>query len=380
LFLFARQDQDGSVLWDQGLRSSLRWAAVLVLLTQCSQVALGLRTASGSPCASLCSPSNDTAPSEIVCEDYQFRETAVGRKFQSCISCELNSTYVDSASDESDLEWALYNLRYGFSSCVYGYPEKVGNVSSPCPVACNDVITALEYDLTNPSGDNFDTWCGTTSFADNAITKCEACYNQTYGQSNSQVYLSNCAFSSFLMCHPNGGRFPNYPDSHLFRVDAPFFHRQPHLPYCEGRVRLGETRLIIALPILGFVVLLCVLAISCFFFIRARRKKIRKMRQPGHLHAGWNHPGSGAPQWATEYPAQAQGMYGPAVYYPEPMNGVVFVDADGRPQEVGYAKVMEPVVMSQSPEEKASQTHPTDDVPPPAEQQHPNNGKMKQVD
>ncbi|KKK17445.1 hypothetical protein ARAM_001070 [Aspergillus rambellii] len=310
-------------------------------------VALGLRTASGSPCASLCSPSNDTAPSEIVCEDYQFRETAVGRKFQSCISCELNSTYVDSASDESDLEWALYNLRYGFSSCVYGYPEKVGNVSSPCPVACNDVITALEYDLTNPSGDNFDT----------------------------------CRIVKYICrTHPNGGRFPNYPDSHLFRVDAPFFHRQPHLPYCEGRVRLGETRLIIALPILGFVVLLCVLAISCFFFIRARRKKIRKMRQPGHLHAGWNHPGSGAPQWATEYPAQAQGMYGPAVYYPEPMNGVVFVDADGRPQEVGYAKVMEPVVMSQSPEEKASQTHPTDDVPPPAEPQRPNNGKMKQVD
>ncbi|PTU24066.1 hypothetical protein P175DRAFT_0505792 [Aspergillus ochraceoroseus IBT 24754] len=359
---------------DQGLRSSLRWAAVLVLLTQCSQVALGLRTASGSPCASLCSPSNDTAPSEIVCEDYQFRETAVGRKFQSCISCELNSTYVDSASDESDLEWALYNLRYGFSSCVYGYPEKVGNVSSPCPVACNDVITALEYDLTNPSGDNFDTWCGTTSFADNAITKCEACYNQTYGQSNSQVYLSNFLEALRYNCHfstPTGEDFPITPTRIFSESMLPSSTVNLTSPTAKGGLGSAKLALIIALPILGFVVLLCVLAISCFFFIRARRKKIRKMRQPGHLHAGWNHPGSGAPQWATEYPAQAQGMYGPAVYYPEPMNGVVFVDADGRPQEVGYAK---------SPEEKASQTHPTDDVPPPAEQQHPNNGKMKQVD
>lgn len=160
--------------------------------------------------------------------------------------------------------------------------------------------------------------------------------------------------------------------------------------------------LIIAMPILGFVILLCLLALGCFFFIRSRRKKARRLRQSGHLHARWNDTGISTPQWAMEhpYPAQAQGMQGMyppqnAMYSPQAMytssqpeyvpgsgpgSGFGFVDNDGRGHEVGFSKTVEPVITSPSttysPEEKGSQTHlhQTYFPPPPLV----NSGKGKQ--
>lgn len=92
-----------------------------------------------------------------------------------------------------------------------------------------------------------------------------------------------------------------------------------------------------------------------------------------------------------EYPAQAQGMYGPAVYSPQPHHGYAqspgfgfgFIDNDGRSQEVGYSKVVEPVIASPStaysPEEKVPQAQ----VQPYQQQTYfqqtpPNNGKRRQ--
>jgi hypothetical protein len=82
------------------------------------------------------------------------------------------------------------NLRYAFSTCVYGFPESVANLSTPCTVSCQPLDSALEYDLANPSGVNFDTWCGASSFADNLISQCEFCFNLT----QTEVYMANCVF------------------------------------------------------------------------------------------------------------------------------------------------------------------------------------------
>ena len=90
------------------------------------------------------------------------------------------------------------NLRYTFTSCVYGYPKSVSNISTQCTVNCQPLDRALEFDLTDPGANNFYTWCGTSSFADNGITKCEKCYNftliQTQDPTNgqSQVFMANC--------------------------------------------------------------------------------------------------------------------------------------------------------------------------------------------
>ncbi|KAL4782463.1 hypothetical protein BJX76DRAFT_290349 [Aspergillus varians] len=361
-----------------------RWV-VLVLL---GQLAFSLRTTPGSPCASTCSPTNDTLPSEIVCLDSDYASTDAGRKFQGCVECQLQSTFVDDVSRQSDIEWGLYNLRFAFSSCVYGFPESISNTSSSCPVACDEMETPIEYELNNPSGENLETWCDTASFADNEITDCEACYNLTASSQASQVYLANFLESLRYNCHfqtPTEEAFPITP-SRIFSESL--------LPSSTGDLTShhsgnGNLAVIIAMPILGFVILLCILALGCFFFIRSRRKKARRLRQPAHLHARWNDTGISTPQWAMEYPAQAQGMYSPAIYSPQAMYspraeytpgfGFGFVDNDGRGQEVGYSKVVEPVIASPStaysPEEKVP--HQTYFPPPPPP---PNNGKMKQVD
>ncbi|KAL4864604.1 hypothetical protein BDV12DRAFT_175919 [Aspergillus spectabilis] len=362
--------------------------AVLFLF---GQVALALRTTPGSPCESTCSPSNDTLPSEIVCLDTEYNTTDVGRKFEQCVGCQLQSTFSDDNTGQTDVEWGLYNLRFAFSTCVYGFPESVSNISSSCPVACGDLEPSLEYDLRSPNGLNFDTWCGTTSFADNEITDCGICYNLTYSEPASQVYMANFLESLRYNCHfetPTEQVFPITPSRIFSESMLPSSTADLISPSDDNNN--DNLALIIAMPILGFVIFLCLLALGCFFFIRSRRKKARRLRQPGHLHARWNDTSISTPQWAIEYPAQAQGMYSPAIYSPQavyspqpeyaPGFGFGFVDNDGRGQEVGYSKVVEPVIASPStaysPEEKIPPPIQTYFPPPPPPL--PDKGKMKQ--
>ncbi|KAL4929103.1 uncharacterized protein BDV17DRAFT_83375 [Aspergillus undulatus] len=380
-----------------------RWA-VLGLL-QLGQLASALRTTPGSPCESRCSPTNDTMSSEIVCLDREYSDTEVGKKFKDCVGCQLESSFVDDISRESDVEWGLYNLRFAFSSCVYGFPEKVANLSNPCPVACEDLESPIEYQLTKPSSENLETWCDTASFADNEITDCGICYNLTQSTTasgrNSQVYMANFLESLRYNCHfrtPTEEEFPITPSRIFSESILPSSTADLISPDSNTNDNLA---LIIAMPILGFVILCCLLALGCFFFIRSRRKKVRRLRQPGHLHARWNDTGISTPQWAMEYPAQAQGhgmynnpaIYSPqgmyaspqpefAQYPPQPGSGFGFVDNDGRGQEVGYSKVVEPVIASPStaysPEEKGAQAQAQAQAyyPPPPP---PNSGKMRQA-
>ncbi|KAI9367154.1 hypothetical protein BJX61DRAFT_347599 [Aspergillus egyptiacus] len=374
------------------LRAMSGWA-VLALF---GQVSFGLRTTPGSPCQERCSPSNDTTPAEIVCLDQEYGDTEKGRKFEDCIGCELQSTFADDFSGQSDVEWGLYNLRYAFSSCVYGHPEKVSEVSSSCPVACEDIESSLEYELTSPTALNFETWCGTTSFADNEITDCAICYNLTSDRpSSSQVYLANFLESLRYNCHfqtPTEEQFP-IPASKIFSTSLLPSSTSNLISDSDSDSGPDNLALVIAMPILGFIIILCLLALGCFFFIRSRRKKARRVRQPGYLHARWNDTSISTPQWAMEYPAQAPGMYGPAIYSPQavyspqpeysnaPGFGFGFVDTDGRGSEVGYSKVVEPVITSPStaysPEEKNPQPIQTYFPPPPSMS---NSGKMKQAE
>ncbi|KAL4796810.1 hypothetical protein BDV19DRAFT_378022 [Aspergillus venezuelensis] len=386
-----------------------RWASRGLVLLQLGQLAAAFRTTPGSPCESSCSPTNDTLPSEVVCLDNDFSNTDTGRRFKECISCQLESTFTDDISHESDVEWGLYNLRFAFSSCVYGYPEKVADISNPCPVACEDLESPIEFQLANPSGENLETWCDTASFADNEVSDCGKCYNLTRTTradgAGSQVYMANFLESLRYNCHfqtPTEEEFPITPA----RIFTESLLPSSTADLISGSGGTDNLALIIAMPILGFVILCCLLALGCFFFIRSRRKKARRLRQPGHLHARWNDTGISTPQWAMEYHAQAQGMHSmynnPAMYSPQVMynspqpefaqytpgmgSGFGFVDSDGRGQEVGYSysssKVPEPVIASPStvysPEEKGQQTHQMYFPPPP--QPGSGNGKMRQTD
>ncbi|KAE8152620.1 hypothetical protein BDV25DRAFT_170140 [Aspergillus avenaceus] len=337
--------------WGFSPRSTFIWAGALILLGQLAPVGVALRTSPGSPCADVCNKqSTNTTGSEIACLDVEFSSTGKGSHFQQCIDCQLRSTYKDSSSGETDVDWGLYNLRYAFTSCVYGFPEKVANISTQCTVSCQPLDQALEFDETNPSANNFYTWCGTSAFADNLITQCTNCYNLTLTQGQdpksdqSQVYMANFLESLRYNCHfrtPSGIAFPITPTRIFSESLLPSSTVDLINPTSTGSgVNLA---VVIALPILGFVILLCALAICCFFFIRWRRRKARRERQSSHLHARWNDTGisTGYGNWGEH-----QAMYSPNMYQQGYGQGFSVIDNDGRYHDVGYSKNLAEVTES----------------------------------
>lgn len=105
---------------------------------------------------------------------------------------------------------------------------------------------------------------------------------------------------------------------------------------------------VIAVPILGFVIILISVGICCFFFIRYRRKRVRRQRYQDQLYSQWNDTTLGTPKqsqagwgWADNY-GQAGGysdhdpaMHGAAAGYGYGP-GFGFVDSDGNGGQVGY--------------------------------------------
>lgn len=64
--------------------------------------------APSSQCAVQCgNVLSSTSIVDLVCGDSSYTGSAVGQTFQNCIACELNSTYVDPTTKQSDLQWLL---------------------------------------------------------------------------------------------------------------------------------------------------------------------------------------------------------------------------------------------------------------------------------
>lgn len=100
------------------------WATAFVLLGQWTPLGVGLRTTPGSPCTDTCTQrSTNTTGADIVCLDRQFSDTSAGSNFQQCVECQLRSSFTDSATGQSDVEWGL---------CMY-LPAKGDDFNShPC--------------------------------------------------------------------------------------------------------------------------------------------------------------------------------------------------------------------------------------------------------
>ncbi|KAJ5308943.1 hypothetical protein N7508_004322 [Penicillium antarcticum] len=313
-------------LWEGSLRSS----RMLAILLAVAPLVSGLRTTTGSPCADVCGTITNTTSSEISCLDQAYNTTSTGKDFEKCISCQLESDFYISATGESDVDWGLYNLRYAFSTCVFGYPDSISNTSSPCPVACDGVRPAVRTDIEDPNISNLHSWCDDVSFADNVVNTCEFCYNLT----TTQVYMANFLESIRYNCHfktATGKTFDIAP-SRIFTQSLLPSSLSLTTPTTGGsNVNLG---VVIAVPIVGFIIILIALATCCFFFIRHRRKKTRRTRQSPGMYNQWNDPGIVSPYgdhqqgWAH---ANANAGYG----YGHG-NGFGFVDNDGRGQELAY--------------------------------------------
>jgi hypothetical protein len=213
------------------------------------------------------------------------------------------------------------NLRYAFTTCVFGFPQSAANISTPCTVGCGGIQNAVEVDILNPSANNFDDWCGATGFADNVINDCEFCYNLTYRQTNPQVYMANFLESIRYNCHFKTGvglAFDIAPSRIFTETLLPSSMSLPSPTSSNGPgVNLG---VVIALPILGFIIVVCSLGTCCFFFIRWRRKSVGRGRYHDHLYARWNDTSISTPQqvqggWGSPQQMHAAGystyQYGP---------------------------------------------------------------------
>ncbi len=83
----------------------------LLLLLASSPSVTSLWANTVSPCAASCGNSlGATLGSDIVCDDANYvagYNGGAGVTFQSCLTCQLSSTYVDPTTQISDLEMGL---------------------------------------------------------------------------------------------------------------------------------------------------------------------------------------------------------------------------------------------------------------------------------
>lgn len=69
-----------------------------------------LHVVPGSNCTALCSfqdLSSNTTGNEITCQDKGYENTAVGKTFKECVTCEFESKSFDHGTGQTDVGWAL---------------------------------------------------------------------------------------------------------------------------------------------------------------------------------------------------------------------------------------------------------------------------------
>ena len=77
------------------------------------QPVLALHVVPGSNCTALCldqtASSNATVltVNELVCHDKEYDSTDVGKRFEECVACEIQSETFDHETGQTDVGWAL---------------------------------------------------------------------------------------------------------------------------------------------------------------------------------------------------------------------------------------------------------------------------------
>jgi len=92
---------------DRPATAALYLAICLLVFT--ARLTSGLPTVAGSPCEPVCANAGDLVE-DVVCLDADYQNLENGRAFQKCVSCQLNSTAVDTEKNETDVEYGLCML------------------------------------------------------------------------------------------------------------------------------------------------------------------------------------------------------------------------------------------------------------------------------
>ncbi|KAI0443573.1 hypothetical protein F4803DRAFT_307572 [Xylaria telfairii] len=249
--------------------------------------AVALQVTPNSPCASFCIDaegddvsdpnSSTTTNKDITCYNSKYTTSLAGQKFQRCISCLQDSTF--SQGSESDQLWFLYNLRYTFDNCIFGFPNAIGIPSTPCSTstACGSLEGALTKDGLSPKNPDY-SYCDVDGgvITSSSITKCMTCV----GASDDQGFLVNYLVALEAGCNqrPKAGEIVSLSDTvfsnTVINAVDPATNssedNQPTLPIAA----------IIGIAVGALVV---ILAIAGFFFVRHRRQRNRRLLLEGGM-------------------------------------------------------------------------------------------------
>ncbi|KAN0103309.1 hypothetical protein V8E51_011622 [Hyaloscypha variabilis] len=162
-------------------------STVLVLLSVLAPSVVAIASNLDSPCAIQCgNVQGTTTGSDIVCNNGDFTSTPVGITFQSCVTCQLGSTYVAPGTNVPDLQLGLYNLRYAVSWCLFGYPNNTNVGNTPCitSTACQPLESAIEFDSLSSQASEYG-YCALMNTV--SVPKCNACL----AVQTNQFYINN---------------------------------------------------------------------------------------------------------------------------------------------------------------------------------------------
>ncbi|KAI1171942.1 hypothetical protein F4777DRAFT_590873 [Nemania sp. FL0916] len=276
----------------------VRFASLLGLLIPCS---LALLVTPNSPCASFCLDSSDnisnpnsytTTNKEITCRNSDYT-SQVGQKFEQCMSCLQDSTF--SQGDETDQLWFLYNLRYAFDNCIFGFPNVTDNPSTPCTTstACGALELALTQDKLSATHPDY-SYCDADGgvMTSDSITKCISCV----GASEDQGFLVNYLVALEAGCdqRPAPGTAVGLSDT-VFSTTQITAIEPTSAASNDNKSALPITS-IVGIAVGAVVVLL---AIAGFFFVRHRKRRNQRRRFESEIS------NAGSPRRANHRPASS---------------------------------------------------------------------------
>ncbi|KAK2024996.1 LPXTG-domain-containing protein [Colletotrichum zoysiae] len=258
-------------------------SALFLLTTIVPAYVSALQVTPNSPCASFCLDSNgldisdpnssNTKGKDITCTDGEYQTRAAGQKFQQCMSCLQDSPFVQGS--ENDQDWFLYNMRYSFDYCVFGYPNATGVGSSPCmtSTACGALEKALTDGELDPEKSSQYSYCDADGGAilGSAYDKCLSCVRA----GGEHYYLANYLIALGAGCQqrPDPGKLVGlnstvFTKGTITAVDP----RDATKPAKDGNPALPMT------AIVGIVIgaVVAFLFVAGCTFIQWRKRKARR--------------------------------------------------------------------------------------------------------
>ncbi|KIV94195.1 hypothetical protein PV10_01984 [Exophiala mesophila] len=257
---------------------------VLCLLTTLVRPATALQTVPGSPCQSTCARAGNLQDN-VVCLDADYGESETGRLYRECVSCQLNSTAIDTGKNETDVEFALIALRYTLAGCMFAIPRPYISISSPCQVSCQPLNDSIGYQITEDDShlEPTDDFCRAGIFPSKVIDSCAFCYSLI----PQQLFLANFLQALHIVCvqPPTPGK-PFFPDGRAIFNETLIAGPPPpseHKP-SSGGLRGGSLALAIALPIVGGILIIGSTCWCCYIFTRKRRRQMARTGRMSRIH------------------------------------------------------------------------------------------------